>query len=298
MYKSMSVLCLIILSLFLTTSCRNHSSQQVHDAVAFVNVNVVPMDNERILEQQTVIVRKGKIEKIGAYQEIKIPKDVIQIDGNGRYLMPGLVDMHTHIENEDAFILFLANGVTTVRNMWGFSKHLTWKQRILKGELTGPTIYTAGSLFDGPPGVWNNSILLDKPEKAERLVKDQKIRGYDYIKIYYLQKEPFKALLTAAKKHDMQVIGHVSDVVGLNGVLTSGQYSIEHLDGYWMLLESDDSPFRNKFDPHSYSMKWNYMDETKMAAAAELTKSSGIWNCPTLVVYQRNVSPAEADSLY
>jgi imidazolonepropionase-like amidohydrolase len=298
MFKKISVLYLVIISSFLLINCQSDSIQNISSPIAFLDVNIVPMDSERILEHQTVIIRDGKINKIGSLQDIKIPENAIQIEGRGRYLMPGLVDMHAHVEHEDALILFLANGVTTVRNMWGFSKHLTWKKKIIDGELKGPSIYTAGSLFDGSPGIWDGSIVLEKPEEAEQFVIDQKEKGYDFIKVYYLQKEPFNALLAAARKHNIPVIGHVSDAVGLEGILTSGQYSIEHLDGYWMSLESDNSPFRDKFDYHSYIMKWNYIDETKMPAAAALTKSSSIWNCPTLIVYQRNASPAEADSFY
>ena len=299
MLKTISALVLIFISSCLFINCKHDSTETTFKPVVFLDVNIVPMDSERILEHQTVIIRNRKIERIGSFQEIEIPEDAIKIDGKGKYLMPGLVDMHAHIENEDALILFLANGVTSIRNMWGSPKHLTWKKRILAGELTGPSIYTAGSLVDGPPGIWDDAIVLDNPEEAEKFVVDQKEKGYDFIKVYYLQKEPFYALLAAAQKHNIPVIGHVSDDVGLEGVLTSGQYSIEHLDGYWMSLEADNSPFRGKYvDYHSYLMKWNYMDETKMPDVAALTKSSGIWNCPTLVVSQRDASPAEADSFY
>jgi len=299
MLKKTRVFYLLFISSFFLIHCQSDSTRSIPGTVAFLDVNVVPMDSERILEHQTVIIRNGKIETIGSFQEIEIPGNATQIDGSGRYLMPGLVDMHAHIEHEDAMILFLANGVTTVRNLWGCPKHLTWKKRILMGELTGPSIYTAGTLVDGPPGSWDDSIILENPEDAEKFVIDQKEKGYDFIKVYYLKKEPFYALLAAAHEHNIPVIGHVSDDVGLEDVLTSGQYSIEHLDGYWMSLESDNSPFRGKYvDSHSYLMKWNYIDETKMPDVAALTKSSGIWNCPTLVVYQRDASPAEADSFY
>jgi len=280
-------------------SCQSDTTQNIHKPIAFLDVNIVPMDSERIIEHQTVIIYNGKIENIGSSQEIEIPRDAIEIDGRGKYLMPGLVDMHAHIEHEDALILFLANGVTTVRNMWGSPKHLIWKKRILAGELTGPSIYTAGTLADGPPGIWDESIVLENPKEAEKFVVDQKEKGYDFIKVYYLQEGPFYALLTAARKHNIAVIGHVSDDVGLERVLTSGQYSIEHLDGYWMSLEAENSPYRGKYiDYHSYLMKWNYIDKAKMPTVAALTKSSGIWNCPTLIVPQRNASPADADSFY
>lgn len=298
MVKTIRVFCIVFFYSFLLISCKPSLKETIPGPVAFLDVNIIPMDHEGIVAHQTVVIRNKKIARIGPFLETEIPEEVYQINASGMYLMPGLVDMHVHIEHEEALILFIANGVTTVRNMWGYPKHLTWKKRILNGELTGPSIYSAGSLFDGPPGAWDGSVVLEKPEDAEQFVINQKEKGYDFIKIYYLQEETFFALLAAARKHNIYVIGHVSDDVGLEGVLSSGQHSIEHLDGYWMFLESDSSPFRDKYDYHSYLMKWNYMDETKMPAIATLTKSSGIWNCPTLVVYQRIASPVLADSFY
>lgn len=290
----------ILISLALNFGCgqekQSTDTQVVH---AFVNVNMVTMDKERIVENQTVIVRGERIESVGDSGNVETPSDEIVINCAGKYLMPGLVDMHAHVEHEDALILFLANGVTTIRNMWGTPSHLVWKDRIQKGEIIGPTIYTAGPVIDGPPGVWDGSIVLDNPADVEQLVLKHIEQGYDYLKVYYLKKEVFKALIAAAKRYDIPVIGHVSDDVGIEGVLASGQYTIEHLDGYSKMLEADDSPFRSDtFDYHSYIMTWNHIDESKMPAAAALTKSSGVWNCPTLVVYQRNASPAQADSLY
>lgn len=87
--------------------------------VAFVDVNVLPMDRERILERQTVIVRDGRIAAMGAVASIKVPKEALRIDGGGRYLMPGLVDMHAHLYTPEEFPLYLAHGVTTVYNLWG-----------------------------------------------------------------------------------------------------------------------------------------------------------------------------------
>lgn len=293
--------CITILVTLSVIPCNGQEKQAAGNpnSFAFINVNVVPMDQERIIGNQTVVIKGERIESIGLSDDIEVPSEALIINGVGKYLMPGLVDMHVHIEHEDALALFIANGVTTVRNMWGTSAHLVWKERISQGEIVGPTIYTAGPIIDGPPGIWNSSLVLDQPERAEQLVAEQKAMGYDFIKVYYLEKEPFNALIAAASKYDMPVIGHASDDVGMEGVLASGQHTIEHLDGYWKMLEADDSPYRsNTFDYHSYLMTWNHIDEKKMPAAASLTESSGVWNCATLVVYQRNASPAEAESLY
>ena len=96
--------------------------------IAFVNVNVVPMDSERILEGQTVVVKNGKIDTIGPSLSVQIPAAAFEIDGSERYLMPGLADMHVHNWSENEFVLFLANGVTTIRNMWGAPQHLQWRE--------------------------------------------------------------------------------------------------------------------------------------------------------------------------
>ena len=123
----------------------------VAEMTAFVNVNILPMDGERVLPDQTVLVRDGLIQEIGPTEEVRVPRDAFVVDGAGKYLMPGLVDMHVHVMHEDDLLLFAANGVTTVRNMWGmtgaslafgFPDQLALREAIRAGELFGPAIYT------------------------------------------------------------------------------------------------------------------------------------------------------------
>ena len=124
--------------------------------VAFVDVNVIPMDSERVLEGQTVIVEDGLITKVGPKAEVKIPEEAEIIQGNGNYLMPGLADMHAHlfIDPDKNFMrLFLAEGITTIRNFGGFPEHLKWKNEVNNDELIGPTIYTSGKMIAGPPDI-------------------------------------------------------------------------------------------------------------------------------------------------
>ncbi|MCP4569906.1 MAG: amidohydrolase family protein [FCB group bacterium] len=294
------IITILLVAVAVIAGCSQHKQSADELAIkAFINVSVLPMNKDTVLENYTVVVRDQEIVSVGPVDEVDVPEGAYVISGVGKYLLPGLTDMHVHVENEDAMILFLANGVTTVRNMWGSPSHLVWKDQIQKGEIIGPTIYTAGPIIDGPPGVWDGSVVLDDPDEVEQLVVEHIDKGYDFLKIYYLRKDAFNALLATAKKYGIPVIGHASDDVGQEGVLTSGQHSIEHLDGYWKILEADDSPFRrDDFDLHSYFMTWNHIDENKMPRAASLTEASGIWNCPTLVVYQRDASTAQADSLY
>src|SRR5690349_25075118 len=96
-------------------------------ATAFVGVDVIPMDRERVLRDQTVVVRDGKISALGPEKEIAVPADAARVDGRGKFLLPGLADMHVHVWDQDDFTLLLANGVTTVRNMFGSPMHVEWR---------------------------------------------------------------------------------------------------------------------------------------------------------------------------
>lgn len=129
-------------------------------AVAIVNVNVIPMDRERVVAGQTVIVQGDRIVAVGATGEVPVPADATVIDGAGRYLLPGLTDAHVHLTTGmpwaptrpdfgDATI-YLAYGVTTVFNLGGTPTQLEWRRRIAAGELIGPAIYTAGAFVNEP----------------------------------------------------------------------------------------------------------------------------------------------------
>src|SRR5690349_16088463 len=143
-------------------------------ATAFVGVDVIPMDRERVLRDQTVVVRDGKIVALGPESQVAVPPDVARVEGRGRFLMPGLADMHVHVWDADDFTLLLANGVTTVRNMFGSPMHVEWRKKIAAGELLGPTIVTAGPIIDGDPPIWPGSTVLTDPAKAEGVVLEQK----------------------------------------------------------------------------------------------------------------------------
>jgi hypothetical protein len=121
---------------------------------AFVNVNVIPMDTERVLENQTVIVEGERITVIAPVNEVAVPEGAEIIKGNGAFLMPGLADMHTHLTfdaDPNSMRLYLAQGVTTIRNLNAIPKHLAWREQVAKGELLGPTIYTSGPTIVGLP---------------------------------------------------------------------------------------------------------------------------------------------------
>lgn len=264
---------------------------------AFVDVNVVPMDGERILRRQTVIVRGGRIARVGAVGSVRVPAAAVRIEGRGRYLMPGLADMHVHLEyfdRETQLLLFLANGVTAVRSMDGRPNILSWRKRIADGTLTGPTIYTAGAILEGKPPLRDDNRVVETPAEAEAAVEEQKRAGYDFVKVYHtLSRESYEAVVAAAKKRGMGVAGHVPRSVGLRGALAAGQGSIEHLEGYADEIEADDSPLRNQRSwlKRYFAVK---IDDDKIRGIVAATRQAGVWNVPTLVERQNSALRAEA----
>jgi imidazolonepropionase-like amidohydrolase len=190
-------------------------------------------------------------------------------------------------------LLFLANGVTTVRDMWGNAERLAWRAAIERGEVLGPTIYTSGPIIDGNPPWIEGSVVVETAEEAEREVAEEKADGYDFLKVYdLLSKDAYLAIVEAAKTHEIPVVGHVPDAVGLSGVLAAGQASIEHLRGYAAVLAADSEKVTHG------SEDWAMADTSKMRGLAEATRVAGVWNCPTLVVGQKWVQPAAQRILF
>ncbi len=257
-----------------------------NDSVAFVDVTVVPMDSERVIEHQTVIVRDGIIVEVGNLDEITISQEALIVDGAGRYLMPGLVDMHVHLRETNELLLYVANGVTTVRNMWGgegalrffgYPDHLVMRAQIEKGELFGPTLYTTGPIMEGPPPRMPLMPVYQTPEAAAADVKRQAEQGYDFIKVYdNLDLPTYTAIVQAAQENNIDVVGHVPAQVDLDVVLVSGQVTIEHLSGY---IDPDKAAYRIPAD--------------SLSTYADVTREQGVWNCPTLAVYPMHVPDDE-----
>ena len=251
--------------------------------IAFVDVSVATMETPQLLAHQTVLVRGDAIVAVGA--DVVVPVDAERIDGKGKVLIPGLYDMHVHLDGTRGMLeLFVAHGVTTVRNMAGSPRTIDLRERIAHGELLGPTIRTTGPFVDGPRPRWEASDVVATKADAERVIADEAAAGYDFVKVYNgLSVDEYDAVMAAARAHGLRVVGHVPFAVPLQHVLDSGQASIEHLMGYAEAIERDDSPIRHKRTTAGLIQRWLYADPSKLADVAAATARSGVWNVPTLV---------------
>ncbi|HYP26274.1 MAG TPA: amidohydrolase family protein [Blastocatellia bacterium] len=288
----------LFLLLALTSAPLARAQQAKAAVVAFENVNVVPMDRERVLEKQTVIVRDGRIAEIGPAGKTKTPEGAVRVDGRGKYLMPGLAEMHGHLpppqagEKEIAatLALFVANGVTTVRGMFGFPNHPEVRDKVSRGDILGPRLYVAGPALSG------NSV--PSVEVAQKMVRDQKAAGFDLLKVHEgLSLEAYDAVVAAAKDAGIAYGGHIPDKVGLQHALKTKMATIEHLDNYIEALEADNSPIKGA-DPQTRAAKLPFhLDEKKIPALATATRDAGVWNVPTMALYLNVFSSESGEAL-
>src|SRR5688572_25962447 len=208
-------------------------SAQRAGETAFVDVNVLTMESERVLTGQTVVVRGEEIVAVGPAARVKVPAGATRIDGKGKYLMPGMAEMHGHIPppqapkefTEAVLFLYVSNGVTTVRGMLGAPGQLELRERVNSGELLSPTLYLAGPSFNG------NSV--SSPAQAAEMVRRQKREGWDLLKVHPgLTRDEYDAMARAAREEGIRFAGHVPAEVGLAHALEVGQETIDHVDGY------------------------------------------------------------------
>jgi imidazolonepropionase-like amidohydrolase len=204
-------------------------AQNASPTLAITNVNVIPMDTERILEHQTVLIRNGKIAAIRS--SLAIPPGATKINGNGKFLMPGLIDAHVHLMSADDLISYLAYGVTTVVNMSGTPADLELRRKVRSGVLVGPSIYTAGPTIDGYPPLNEVFVTAETPEQGAALVADHKREGYDFIKVYgTLRPDVFRAIAAACKREHIALTGHINRQIPSNDVFEAGQVLAAHAE--------------------------------------------------------------------
>ena len=247
----------------------------------FGDVNILTMEAAESIDNRTVVVMDGRIAAIGSPGDVEVPPDAVAIDAAGRYLMPGLAEMHGHVPGavdrqylEDVLFLYIANGVTTVRGMQGREGHIELRGQIDRHEVLGPRFITSGPALNGN--------VVDGPDEARLFVLDQADAGYDFIKLLRgLTREEFDAAVQAAAEVGTHVAGHVSEDVGVARALAARQATIDHLDGFpqYLLPPQVD---RSAIDPGFYGVNiLDRIDEDRIAQLAREARDAGVWIVPT-----------------
>lgn len=197
--------------------------------VVFRDVSILTMESDTSLPAHAVIVEGEQIVWLGPSTELEVPPGATTVDGDGRFLLPGLADLHAHMQSIDV-PLFLVNGVTTVREMNGTPAHLALRDSIDRGLRIGPRLFVASPLLAGDEQPWRHRLVPDA-ETAYRAAHEAADRGYDALKIYDgLSREAYAALAEASRTLGLPLVGHVPGDVGLERVLRAGQRSIEHVE--------------------------------------------------------------------
>ncbi len=285
-------LCLIFVSHFGQAQDFNNKNY------AFTNVNVIPMDQEVVLEHQTVVVERGRIKEVGNTGSVKIPDGYIEIDGNGKFLVPGIAEMHAHIPSfsrgmeyiEETLFLYLSNGITTIRGMLGEAYHLELREDVAEGKILSPRIYTSSPSLNG-------STIKTKEEARKKVIQYQK-DGYDFLKIHPgIKLSVFNEMVSTANEVGIPFSGHVPVDVGVRRAIEAKYGSIDHVDGY---LEGLVPPSYNVDIDANGFFGFNFtdmVDESLLPELVSKTKSNGVWIVTTQSLMERWAGDKSAQDL-
>ncbi len=254
----------------------------------------------------TVVITGDRIAEMGKSRAARPPKNAEKVNGNGKFLIPGLWDMHVHWYDKDYLPLFIANGVTGVRQMYGEPILHEWRKQIEAGQLLGPHTLVPSPIVDGPKPVWPGSIPVANAAEARQAVVQIKRSGADFVKVYsLLPRDAYFAIADESKKEGIPFEGHVPDSVSLQEASNAGQKSVEHLTGVLTACSAREAELLNsaqqtvaaiyagqspstRFWGREFRERQNLTLETYSPQKAETVfaelKKNHTWQCPTLTV--------------
>lgn len=261
-------------------------------ALAFVHVNVIDATGSPVQADMTVIVEGKEVRQIGKSKDVSVPKAAKVVDGRGKYLIPGLWDMHVHEifgpwlpEDEKVIpLLFVANGVTGVRDMGGDLEPLIrWRSRIAAGEMIGPRMIISGPMLDGPVPAFPSSAPIKDAADGRNTVDELKKNGADFIKIQSLiPRDGYFAAAAEAKKIGIVFAGHVPDKVRAVEASNAGQKSIEHLTGVFEGCSNVEDELMSKPRGPGRGRFLATYDPARAQALIALFAKNQTWQVPTL----------------
>jgi imidazolonepropionase-like amidohydrolase len=266
--------------------CPLMAAAQKNDSLVIAHVTVIDCTGAAAKPNSTVLVTGGIISAVGPSETVTIPSGARVIDATGKFLIPGLWDMHGHLTDatEDAFPLLIMNGVTGVRDMGGDLAQIDrWRSEINNGTRVGPHIIRAGPFVDGPKQGVTNRLTVRTPEEARQAVHTLKAKGVDFIKVHNaLPRDAFFALMDEARKEHIPVAVHLPQGVSSAEASDAGAASLEHIETI-----NESALWRKGATAKTVEQA---VDQNLGPAGQELFQrfvKNGTWYVPTLVAYER-----------
>ena len=302
-----SILGLLLCVLPLAQS-RHHAQNSQPKQLVLTHVTVIDATGAPANPDMTLVITGDRITELGKTPNVRVPKDAQVIDATGKFLIPGLWDMHVHWYLKEYLPLFIANGVTGARLMWGMPMHQQWRKEIENGTLLGPRLVIASPIVDGPNPVWPASVSVSNDREARQAVTKARQDGADFIKVYSrLTREAFFAIADETKKQGISFAGHVPQSVTAAEASDAGQKSIEHLTGVLTACSSREEELRKQTgaagskppqgqlpNPATQRQSNRLILETfspeKAAALFARFNRNQTWQCPTLTVLRSAAS--------
>lgn len=264
-------------------------------STAFTDVTVLPMDSDRQLTGHTVVVQGGRITAVGPSATVRVPAGATRIDGRGKFLMPGLAEMHAHVppgnptqqQLADIMFLYVANGITTIRGMLGAPYQIQLKEQLASGAMLGPRFFPAAPSLNGN--------TAPNPAAAIALIRQAKLTGYDLVKIHPgISRETWDAAVAEMKAQGLTYAGHVPMGVGVVHAMRTGIATIDHVDGYLEASVRDSAVYQGGAQLGDVI---DAIDPSRFAALARMSRELGVWNVPTMYLWENFYNDLSAEEL-
>jgi imidazolonepropionase-like amidohydrolase len=266
-------------------------------SLAIQHVTVIDATGKPAQPDMTVVLDRDRIEAVTPSKKATIPKNAQILDGSGKFLIPGLWDMHVHgTETPWSYGLYLANGVVGVRDMWGPEDANAWRAKQATYGKPAPSIYFASPIIDGPRPVMKDMIAVASEAQGREVVDRYKDHGSDFIKVYsLLPRDIYFAIADEAHKRGIPFAGHVPAAVTAAEASDAGQRSMEHLMGVELACSNQEKTLRGEIPRRGLldlmrrdeRALESYDDAKAQPLFARFVKN-GTWQCPTLTIERMN----------
>ena len=263
------------------------------NTITIVHVTVVDVATGKESPDQTVVLQGDHIVSVAAFDaNAALPQGHV-LDARGAFLIPGLWDMHVHIQDLEDLPLYIANGVTGVRLMFGVKNSNDLRARLAK-EPAAPEVLFGSIIVDGDPPVWPGSIVIHNAKDARRAVDEIKASGADFVKIYNgIPRDAYFALVDESRKQNIPVAGHLPFEIRASEASDAGQRSIEHLTGIAIACSKREQDLIKQLRPMRYIENTNLVaDAIRSFDAAKCQdlfahfRRNATWQVPTLTVHR------------